>query len=359
MTRREDARAGFDPRYNPAFQRGYDPAAPPEWHGPAPAPESRTSPGPLERAEDPDSQDPDFPDQDSPDPDSPHPDSPQPDSPRVARPAGVNPFRITLVACAIAVIAGISVLAWVSSGIIPRDPAAWQQNVTYLIWSVGPAPLLAAVLALVGLAFLAGLRWRPHPRTDLSDTDLSDTDPSDMQPPANPFSRALIVLGVVFVVAGIAANGWGASLSRSNQVGDIGALQLAMLIGALLAPALLQSGIVTLVAVTVLAAVRWRHPGAAHVLPRSSAARNPFLRGLWAASFLAVVTGPLVLWVVMSVSVQDGDQTSVILQGALSPVAVVATDVGFLTIAGLLLFRTATWRRHSTLTTSERGSARS
>lgn len=177
-------RAGFDPRYNPEFQRGFDPAV---HNGPATSPQTheripaipepvmqRATPAPVQR-----------------DVISPPP-LPDAEADEFAEPADEvrvspwrNPWIIVLTIVGLVLLAaGVGAFRWsveqvymgqygfTSDNAEARD--AWLS--AQIAWGLSPLLALAGVLTLVGVIFFVAVTWRTHrPRAD-EYGDIDDID---------------------------------------------------------------------------------------------------------------------------------------------------------------------------------------
>ncbi|MGX5682144.1 hypothetical protein [Schumannella luteola] len=129
----------FDPRFDPAFQRG--------WDGPEPA--TTTAPEPA-RVASPDrivvtaEPEPDF----------------EPDARRL------NPFLLALAAVAVAlVVAGLGMASAVSSGFNAQGPTSqvdWA--ILQVLMIASPVTALLGVATGIGVLFVFAVRWRREPR---------------------------------------------------------------------------------------------------------------------------------------------------------------------------------------------------
>jgi hypothetical protein len=192
-------RAGFDPRYSPEFQRGFDPAVHEEIAAPTERPEHvqpvpitpvpepvvrRIPPAPVDAAgsseqsatawaED------TFRPAESPDQER----SGEEAAPVVPASPWRNPYLIALTVAGLVLVAsGIGAFRWavkqVFSGEVYRAGGSEEDIqeamlAAQLAWGLSPLLTLAGVLALLGVFFFAAWRWSPRRRIDDDDSDAA------------------------------------------------------------------------------------------------------------------------------------------------------------------------------------------
>ena len=178
-------RAGFDPRYNPEFQRGFDPAV---HNGPATSPQTHERipaiPEPVAQRVPPPPAQGDL---------VPPPPLPDGDAEEFAEPAEevrVSPWRnpwvivLTIVGL-ILLAAGVGAFRWSVEqvymgqyGFASEDSEAREAWLSAQVaWGLSPLLALAGVLTLLGVIFFVAVTWRPHrARTDDEYGDFDDID---------------------------------------------------------------------------------------------------------------------------------------------------------------------------------------
>lgn len=149
----------FDPRFDPAFQRGYEPPA----HD-SESPRTRIAAEGFDGAEP----------SGSGEREQPHGAEPgqtqgeEPDAepvPLESGPIEPNPFERTLgVVAAVLVIAGVALTFWANSASYngPGDTWGWQQIVQASVWALSSPMITVGLATGVALVFRRAITWRPH-----------------------------------------------------------------------------------------------------------------------------------------------------------------------------------------------------
>lgn len=174
-------RAGFDPRYSPEFQRGFDPAAGDAVTGEAPAAtgslgQIASVPPPVRRIPPAPATEPDTPQADADLSELGFEESTETPGEAEAQEAPASPWRnpyiVGLIVAGLALVAvGIGAFRWAVSqvygGTMFLDGASEEEMqeamlASQLAWGLSPLLTLAGVLTLLGVLFFVAHRWRPR-----------------------------------------------------------------------------------------------------------------------------------------------------------------------------------------------------
>jgi hypothetical protein len=145
----DDRERRIDPRYNPEFQRGYEPGAGPSRARVASAPTPAPMPVPTEVP-------------------GISPASDAPEAAEVEKPRGLNPYFAALWAVAVVCVAG-GVLATIQStlanfGGLEAPPTGFIRTMQVLAYLAGPTLVTVGLLTIAGLVFVAAVRAPGRPR---------------------------------------------------------------------------------------------------------------------------------------------------------------------------------------------------